>query len=80
MSGNGSRCFGDVNESEYEFAVNEKGQIRFGLGDKRIGEGHLKLFVRKEKGEIYRYLYLFERIPSSQLNKSSGKLGVCRSF
>jgi DNA polymerase-3 subunit alpha len=45
-----------VNESQYEFAVNEKGQIRFGLGDKRIGEGHLKLFVRKEKTEIYRYL------------------------
>ncbi|MDO4225659.1 MAG: DNA polymerase III subunit alpha, partial [Bergeyella zoohelcum] len=36
----------DVNESQYEFAVNEKGQIRFGLGAiKGIGEGPSEAIV-----------------------------------
>ena len=52
-----------VNESEYEFAVNEKGQIRFGLGAiKGIGEGPSEAICKeREKREIYRYLQFFRK-------------------
>lgn len=61
----------DVNESQYEFSVNDKGQIRFGLGAiKGIGEGPSAAIVENRKTEKYHNVYdFFERIPSSQINK-----------
>lgn len=62
----------DVNESQYAFAVNDKGQIRFGLGAiKGIGEGPSESIVnaRKEGGSFKSILDFFERVPSSQINK-----------
>jgi DNA polymerase-3 subunit alpha len=42
----------DVNESQYKFSVNEKGQIRFGLGAiKGIGEGPSEAITRERKTE-----------------------------
>ena len=43
----------DVNESFYKFAVNKKGEIRFGLGAvKGVGKSAVETIVdmRKEKG------------------------------
>ena len=61
----------DINESQYAFAVNEKGQIRFGLGAiKGIGEGPSEAIVSGRKNERYKNIYdFFEKIPSSQMNK-----------
>lgn len=60
-----------VNESQYEFSVNEKGQIRFGLGAiKGIGEGPSEAIVNVRKQEKFKNIFdFFERIPSSQINK-----------
>jgi DNA polymerase-3 subunit alpha len=42
----------DVNESQYKFSVNEKGQIRFGLGAiKGIGEGPSEAITKPGKTE-----------------------------
>lgn len=61
----------DVNESQYAFAVNDKGQIRFGLGAiKGIGEGPSEAIVEARKNGKFKNIYdFFERIPSSQINK-----------
>ncbi len=61
----------DVNESQYEFSVNDKGQIRFGLGAiKGIGEGPSEAIVNTRKERPYSDVYdFFQRIPSSQMNK-----------
>lgn len=62
----------DVNESQYEFAVNDKGQIRFGLGAiKGIGEGPSEAIVqcRKAGGRFRDIFDFFERMPNGQINK-----------
>jgi DNA polymerase-3 subunit alpha len=61
----------DVNESAFHFAVNEKGQIRFGLGAiKGIGEGPSEAIVKERKNGEFKNIYdFFERVPSSQMNK-----------
>lgn len=61
----------DVNESAFHFAVNEKGQIRFGLGAiKGIGEGPSEAIVKERKNGEFKSIYdFFERVPSSQMNK-----------
>lgn len=61
----------DVNESHYAFAVNEKGQVRFGLGAiKGIGEGPSEAIVEARKNGRFNNIYeFFERIPSNQINK-----------
>lgn len=61
----------DVNESQYEFAVNDKGQIRFGLGAiKGIGEGPSEAIVASRKNGRFNNIFeFFERIPSGQINK-----------
>jgi len=61
----------DVNESQYAFAVNEKGQIRFGLGAiKGIGEGPSEAIVNARKEGRFNSIYnFFEKIPNSQMNK-----------
>ncbi|AYO57781.1 DNA polymerase III subunit alpha [Chryseobacterium sp. 6424] len=60
-----------VNESQYEFSVNDRGQIRFGLGAiKGIGEGPSEAIVNARKTERFQNIYdFFEKIPSSQINK-----------
>ena len=61
----------DVNESQYKFSVNEKGQIRFGLGAiKGIGEGPSEAIDKeRQKGKFKDAFDFFERISSSQVNK-----------
>ncbi len=61
----------DVNESQYAFAVNDKGQIRFGLGAiKGIGEGPSEAIVATRKeGQFTSVFDFFERVASSQINK-----------
>lgn len=61
----------DVNESQYKFSVNEKGQIRFGLGAiKGIGEGPSEAITLERKEGRFKNIYdFFERIPPSQMNK-----------
>ncbi|WP_370897061.1 DNA polymerase III subunit alpha [Chryseobacterium gossypii] len=61
----------DVNESQYKFSVNEKGQIRFGLGAiKGIGEGPSEAITRERENGKFKNIYdFFERIPPSQMNK-----------
>lgn len=61
----------DVNESQYEFSVNDKGQIRFGLGAiKGIGEGPSEAIVETRKEGKFKNIFdFFERVPSSQVNK-----------
>lgn len=61
----------DINESQYAFAVNDKGQIRFGLGAiKGIGEGPSEAIVAARQEARYKDIYdFFEKIPSSQMNK-----------
>ncbi|WP_295203036.1 DNA polymerase III subunit alpha [uncultured Chryseobacterium sp.] len=61
----------DVNESQYKFSVNEKGQIRFGLGAiKGIGEGPSEAITRERENGRFRNIYdFFERILPSQMNK-----------
>ena len=44
----------DINESFYKFAVNKKGEIRFGLGAvKGVGEGAVKAIVKEREEGIY---------------------------
>src|SRR5690606_15699167 len=61
----------DVNESQYEFAVNDRKQVRFGLGAiKGIGEGPSEAIVEARKNGRFKNIYdFFERIPASQINK-----------
>jgi DNA polymerase-3 subunit alpha len=61
----------DVNESQYKFSVNEKGQIRFGLGAiKGIGEGPSEAITRERENGRFKNIYdFFERIMPSQMNK-----------
>ena len=61
----------DVNESQYAFSVNDKGQIRFGLGAiKGIGEGPSEAIVETRKEGRFKNIFeFFERVPSSQVNK-----------
>ena len=61
----------DVNESQYKFSVNEKGQIRFGLGAiKGIGGGPSEAIDQeRQKGKFKDVFDFFERVSSSQVNK-----------
>lgn len=61
----------DVNESQYKFSVNEKGQIRFGLGAiKGIGEGPSETISNERmKGRFENVYDFFERVSSGQINK-----------
>ena len=61
----------DVNESQYKFSVNEKGQIRFGLGAiKGIGEGPSEAINKEREHGKYKNIYdFFERVSGMQINK-----------
>ncbi len=62
----------DVNESWYKFAVNEKGEIRFGLGAiKGVGEGPVKNIVelRKTEGKFYSVFDFVKKVSLKDCNK-----------
>lgn len=62
----------DVNESDYEFTVNEKGAIRFGMGAiKGIGENAVEAVVseRQTKGKYKNLFEFFERTDLKNINK-----------
>lgn len=62
----------DVNESDYEFTVNEKGAIRFGMGAiKGIGENAVEAVVheRQNKGKYNNLFEFFERTDLKNINK-----------
>jgi DNA polymerase-3 subunit alpha len=62
----------DVNESYNDFTVNDKGQIRFGLGGiKNVGGSAVKDIIKeREKNGIYRnYFDFIERVNLSSVNK-----------
>ena len=64
----------DVNESEYKFAVNDKGQIRFGLGAvKGVGEGAVDAIVKERKlnGPYADIFDLVKRINLRSANKKT---------
>jgi DNA polymerase III subunit alpha len=64
----------DVNESEYRFAVNSRGEIRFGLGAvKGVGEGAVVALVeeRKANGPYTSLFNLTKRINLRAANKKS---------
>ncbi|WP_422356446.1 DNA polymerase III subunit alpha [Roseivirga pacifica] len=64
----------DVNESNYKFTVNQKGEIRFGLGAiKGVGEGAIESIVneRKENGPYPNIFEFAERVNLRAVNKKN---------
>lgn len=61
----------DVNESFYKFTVNEKGDVRFGMGAvKGVGAGAVATIVESRKKEKYRSVFdLTKRIDLRAANK-----------
>jgi DNA polymerase-3 subunit alpha len=62
----------DINESAYKFNVNDKGEIRFGLGAiKGVGEGAVETIVndRKENGYYDSIFTLTKRVDLRSVNK-----------
>ena len=62
----------DVNESQYRFAVNDKGEIRFGMGAiKGVGEGAVEAIVacRKEHGKFHSIFQFTKNIDHKSVNK-----------
>lgn len=64
----------DVNESNYKFTVNKKGEIRFGMGAiKGVGEAAIESIIleRKEKGPYKNIFEFAERVNLKAVNKKS---------
>jgi DNA polymerase-3 subunit alpha len=62
----------DVNESYYKFAVNPKGEVRFGMGGIRgVGEGAVKSMVetRKKSGNFHSIFDMVRRVSLRDCNK-----------
>jgi len=62
----------DINESYYKFAVNAKGEVRFGMGGmKGVGAGPVKAIVeeRKEGGNFKSVFDLMRRVSLKDVNK-----------
>jgi DNA polymerase-3 subunit alpha len=62
----------DINESNIKFAVNSKGQIRFGLSAlKGVGEGPVEEIVkeRKENGHFEDVFDMMRRLNLRSVNK-----------
>ncbi|MFT5337066.1 MAG: DNA polymerase-3 subunit alpha [Luteibaculaceae bacterium] len=62
-----------VNESGYKFAVNAKGEIRFGLGAvKGVGEGAVLSIIESRKGSPYRTIFDFtKKVDLRSVNKKA---------
>ena len=60
----------DVNESLYDFAVNNKGEIRFGLGAiKGVGENAVQAIIDDRKineQQLQRYFDLTKRVTANR--------------
>ena len=64
----------DVNESQFKFAVNDKGEVRFGLGAiKGVGEGAVEAIIkeRAEGGKFNSIFDLTKRIDLRAANKKA---------
>jgi DNA polymerase-3 subunit alpha len=64
----------DVNESEYKFSVNKKGEIRFGLGAiKGVGEAAVTSIVqeRKKNGTFINIFDFLKRVNPRAVNKKT---------
>ncbi len=63
----------DINESDLDFTVNDRGEIRFGLSAlKGIGEGSVEdLLEERKKGPFKDLTDFFKRINSKQINKKT---------
>jgi len=61
----------DVNESNYNFRVNDKGQIRFGMGAvKGVGEGAVEAIVKERENGAYANIFeLCNRVNHREINK-----------
>ncbi len=62
----------DVNESYYKFAVNEQGEVRFGMGGiKGVGHGPVKAIIaeRKENGPYTSFFDMVRRVSLKDCNK-----------
>jgi len=61
----------DVNESQYRFAVNEEGQIRFGMGAiKGVGEGAVEAIINERENGNYTSIFDFtKRVDLRACNK-----------
>ncbi len=77
----------DINESAFKFAVNQKGEIRFGLGAvKGVGEGAVEAIVtEREKNGPYKNIFDFaKRVNLRSVNKkvfeSLAKAGAFDGF
>ncbi|MEX2596661.1 MAG: DNA polymerase III subunit alpha, partial [Salibacteraceae bacterium] len=74
----------DVNESAYKFAVNNKGEIRFGMGAiKGVGEAAVEHIVneRKENGTFQSIFEFASRLDLRTVNKKNFEgLAVAGSF
>ena len=70
----------DINESFYKFAVNKKGEIRFGLGAvKGVGEGAVEAIVneRKKNGNYIAFDDFMKRVDLRSANKRTLDSIVC---
>jgi len=64
----------DINESDYKFSVNKKGQIRFGLGAvKGVGEGAVQAIVdeRKKDGPFQNIFDVVRRVNIRSASKKT---------
>lgn len=64
----------DVNESDFKFAVNQDGDIRFGLNAiKGVGASAVEQIINeRQQGGLYKDVYdFFERVPLSVINKKT---------
>jgi len=63
----------DINESQYKFAVNEKYQIRFGMGAvKGVGEGAVNTIIEHRKSGNYKSIFdMAKRIDLRAANKKA---------
>jgi DNA polymerase III subunit alpha len=62
----------DVNESYYKFAVNPKGEVRFGMGGMRgVGEGSVKSMIkhRKKDGPFVSMFDMVRRVSLKDCNR-----------
>src|SRR6186713_445226 len=62
----------DVNESHYNFSVNDRGEIRFGLGAvKGVGEGAVQAVIeeRNKSGAFSNIFELAQRVSTKAVNK-----------
>lgn len=62
----------DINESAYKFNVNNKGEIRFGLGAiKGVGEGAVENIIkeRKDNGDYHSIYSVTKRVELRSVNK-----------